>query len=115
MGHGNSILKKISISPSSSSLLSHPGNNNDNDNDMKNNDEEEETPIDNNFLNRCKICKNDFKYKKNEILKDTYCYIENCGHIFCYHCILKWRRLTNRCPICRLPFHNVCSLNTENA
>lgn len=44
----------------------------------------------------CSICFNPYN-----IVKAT---LSSCSHIFCYECILEWSKITNRCPLCKIPF-----------
>ena len=38
------------------------------------------------------------------------CKIRTCGHIFCQKCILKWIKISKRCPICREYFYNISNI-----
>lgn len=95
---------------------------------------------DHNFIeeNKCKICKcyldenqssklnktiyqvdfKEYKNNRNETknLDSTttiLCYLEECGHVFHHRCLMRWRRLTNRCPQCRRPFHGIYNMLNE--
>lgn len=46
-----------------------------------------------NKINLCTICLDNIEDEKK--LK--------CGHSFCKNCILKWKKESNTCPICRKP------------
>lgn len=42
----------------------------------------------------CSICFNSFKHPKKL----------QCSHVFCYNCINKWSKTSDKCPICRINF-----------
>lgn len=44
----------------------------------------------------CSICLNPFN-----LVKAT---LSSCSHEFCFKCIKEWSRITNRCPLCKIPF-----------
>eukprot|EP00923_Selenidium_pygospionis_P029928 GHVN01053189.1.p1 GENE.GHVN01053189.1~~GHVN01053189.1.p1 ORF type:complete len:1069 (+),score=341.74 GHVN01053189.1:1343-4549(+) len=31
--------------------------------------------------------------------------LDNCRHLFCFSCLLKWSEVTNRCPLCKARFN----------
>lgn len=33
--------------------------------------------------------------------------VDSCIHTFCFECIVKWSKVTNKCPICSKKFHSV--------
>jgi hypothetical protein len=36
------------------------------------------------------------------VVKDEQkCFPENCLHIFCFECLVKWSRQKNQCPLCK--------------
>lgn len=39
--------------------------------------------------------------------------IDSCKHEFCKHCIYKWSKSENTCPICKKRFKKI--LTTENS
>ncbi|CAN0278123.1 unnamed protein product, partial [Phaeothamnion confervicola] len=42
----------------------------------------------------CSIC-------LDEVDKSQAATLDNCSHLYCYTCILKWSEVTNRCPCCK--------------
>lgn len=44
------------------------------------------------FIEKCPICLNQIK---------KYIKLNNCEHIFCNKCLLKWLNYSKNCPICR--------------
>ncbi len=48
---------------------------------------------------KCAICLQ--KYKGVDIIKEF-----PCKHIFHKHCILKWIKTSNKCPLCKYDFNN---------
>ena len=48
--------------------------------------------------NECCIC---LEYFESKIIK------LDCNHLFHYKCINKWRKINNKCPICRKPIKNI--------
>lgn len=43
---------------------------------------------------RCVIC-------WATVLDKNKCFPENCLHIFCFECLVKWSRQKNQCPLCK--------------
>ncbi|KYO47673.1 protein SCAF11 [Alligator mississippiensis] len=54
---------------------------------------------------RCPIC-------LNCLLEQEVGFPENCSHIFCMTCILKWAEIMALCPIDRKPFQAVCKFES---
>ncbi|XP_006015995.1 protein SCAF11 isoform X2 [Alligator sinensis] len=54
---------------------------------------------------RCPIC-------LNCLLEQEVGFPENCSHIFCMTCILKWAEIMALCPIDRKPFQAVCKFDS---
>ena len=48
---------------------------------------------------KCPICLQ--KYKGADMIKEF-----PCKHIFHKHCILKWIKTSNKCPLCKYDFNN---------
>jgi hypothetical protein len=40
--------------------------------------------------------------------------IDSCIHIFCFECILKWSKVTNKCPVCSQKFKNITELTATD-
>ncbi|XP_070611688.1 protein SCAF11 isoform X3 [Erythrolamprus reginae] len=55
---------------------------------------------------RCPIC-------LNCLAEQEVGFPENCNHIFCMACILKWAETRASCPVDRKQFKAVCKLNTS--
>ena len=51
--------------------------------------------------NICIICLQDFENKKIKL---------NCNHYFHRKCINKWRKINDKCPICRKPITNILTI-----
>ena len=37
-----------------------------------------------------------------------------CGHKFCYNCIIDWAKVSNHCPLCKKKFNKVFRINSTN-
>lgn len=55
-------------------------------------------------VERCPICLN--------CLSEQVAYPENCSHLFCLNCILKWAEAVPICPVDRIPFEAVYQRNS---
>jgi len=41
--------------------------------------------------------------------------LDNCSHLFCFHCIKEWSNVTNECPLCKKRFIKITKLSKEGA
>ena len=57
-----------------------------------------------NSLHSCNVC-----FDKIQ----TYGLI-NCGHIYCFNCILSWSKKTNTCPLCKSTFNVIKKIDGTN-
>lgn len=51
----------------------------------------------------CAICLN----AENDISNPAH--TDACSHVFCFDCLLRWSEMANRCPMCKLVFHEIRS------
>mgnify|MGYP003787179755 CR=1 FL=1 len=58
-------------------------------------------------MNKCPICLNDYKNKKQ---------LNRCSHTFCKNCITEWKKVNIRCPLCRkvIVNHEALCLSVQN-
>ena len=36
-----------------------------------------------------------------------------CGHKFCYPCIMDWSKVNNHCPLCKMKFNQVIKIDKK--
>ncbi len=50
----------------------------------------------------CSICLNDLKNSEERAIGRL-----NCGHLFCFACILESSKFATKCPYCRAPYRQI--------